>query len=380
MYVCQRCIEDMALQKVVRENSTSQECDYCGHRSDNPIAADLDDVLEFMDRVISEEYGDPNDELPWDGREGGWQGEVLDVFDLFADIEFYVENEQLLNDIRDHFSEREYCQKDYFASTPSQRVLVAWEKFKTVVKHQRRYTFWTSLDDGEPEYHPDHLPPGHMMGEIADIIHQVGPVKTTPKGTEFWRVRVHLTTKPLKLPSDFTSPPTQYANQPNRMSPSGVSMFYGCDDKKTAYFETVDPDDMSGKIVSGARFQAFCPLNFLDLTAIPGIRSFFATDRDVRHAVQFLQEFARDLSRPIKKDGRQHIEYVPTQVFTEYVRFELKTSGNEPFHGIKYRSSKDQRGCYVIFADQNQCLSTDSKENPQLLDFVVGSIEDITKS
>ena len=38
--------------------------------------------------------------------------------------------------------------------------------------------------------------------------------------------------------------------------------------------------------------------------------------RHLRAALSFLRGFVEDLAKPIKKDGREHIEYVPTQIVT----------------------------------------------------------------
>lgn len=35
----------------------------------------------------------------------------------------------------------------------------------------------------------------------------------------------------------------------------------------------------------------------------------------------FLQKFIHDITLPVELDGREHVDYVPTQVFTEYLRY-----------------------------------------------------------
>lgn len=283
------------------------------------------------------------------------------------------------SEIATHFSGRLFCQRDHRFLTPSDRILSAWQRFNRVVKHERRYTFWTSHDDGEEQWHPDHLPPSHMLSEIARIIGNISPITVLPEGTKIWRARVNKSESPLNSPSDFTSPPVAQARQPNRMSPAGIPMFYGCAERKTAYAETVDGGRLDGKIVSGARFATLESLNMLDLTSIPTKDSFFAVDRDTRHAVRFLREFATDLARPIERDRCQHIDYVPPQVFTEYVRYELRTSEDNPFHGIIYQSSKDGMPCYVLFATQDECLPSNGLNHRQLLGFVDGSIQTLDR-
>jgi len=374
MYVCEDCIEDSALQEFVRTHLVSGECTYCERVSENAIAANLEDVLKFMDDVISEEYDDPNEGMSYISAEGGWQGQVLEGGEIFDEIGFGLDNEQLFDEIEAHFAGRLFCERDHQILNPSDRMLFAWERFKHVVQHERRYTFWTSHDDGEEEWHPDHLPPSHMLREIAEILREIDPYTTLNNGATIWRARVHDSEFSPNSPKAFTSPPVELARQPNRMSPAGVPMFYGCADQDTAYQETVEPDRLKGKTVSAACFKALRPLRLLDLTANREPASFFSVGRKERHAIRFLQGFAKSLSQPITRDGSQHIDYVPTQVFTEYVRYELKTSDDNMLDGIVYNSSKNKGVCYVIFATQEDCLPKERHGRPQLLEYVEGSI------
>jgi hypothetical protein len=65
----------------------------------------------------------------------------------------------------------------------------------------------------------------------------------------------------------------------------------------------------------------------------------------------FMSRFLRDFSSPIERDDRIHIDYVPTQVITEYLR-DTKLNGRQ-VDGIKYRSARSKGGiCYVLFVDE----------------------------
>ncbi|WP_146060416.1 RES domain-containing protein [Amycolatopsis sp. CA-128772] len=66
-----------------------------------------------------------------------------------------------------------------------------------------------------------------------------------------------------------------------------------------------------------------------------------------RYDLVFLHRFAADLGKPIALDGREHIEYVATQVVTEYLRF---VSSNA-VDGILYRSAQNDGVCCVLFYD-----------------------------
>ena len=136
-YVCQTCVEDPALQAVVREAAIAEQCDYCREKSDQAIAADVGEVAGFILSAVEKEFVDPANELPYEGREGGYQGEVIDSpFGLFEEIDFSLANQQLLDDIADSLRADVWlCRRNYFSCTPSQRLQFGSERLRAVVKH-----------------------------------------------------------------------------------------------------------------------------------------------------------------------------------------------------------------------------------------------------
>ena len=73
----------------------------------------------------------------------------------------------------------------------------------------------------------------------------------------------------------------------------------------------------------------------------------------------FLNHFAYDLSKPIVRDKRVHVEYVPTQVVTEYFRTEVRHD-DQPILGIRYRSARHSEGrSLVLFATQDDLVGID---------------------
>jgi hypothetical protein len=357
-YVCAKCIVDDALGRIVTSNACSKKCTYCGRQSQEPIAAVLDIVTEHIAECIARVYTDPAEVLPWESREGGYQGAtVYNLWELFEEVELCIEDEQLLEDITDSFDQNDWCVQDWLISSPSQRKVYAWLEFKEAVKHKRRYTFWSMGDEQEEEWHPDYCPVGKTLDEIAASIRETGLIKQIQTGTPIWRVRIHEEKEKLIKDSDFTAPPIKNAKYSNRMSPAGVPMFYGAEDFDTAYKETVDPGKIKGKLITGGCFKTSTLLRVLDLVDIPEVPSFFNKDAyDSRYNLIFLYKFARDLSEPIQRDGREHIEYVPTQAFTEYVRWEMKTNDGQFIDGIRYPSSKNGKSCYVLFCEQDECV------------------------
>jgi Zn ribbon nucleic-acid-binding protein len=68
--VCADCVADEALKEFVNENVSSEKCSFCGQAADEWIAADADDVLQFIGRRLQTEWSDANNELYRDADEG----------------------------------------------------------------------------------------------------------------------------------------------------------------------------------------------------------------------------------------------------------------------------------------------------------------------
>jgi hypothetical protein len=149
----------------------------------------------------------------------------------------------------------------------------------------------------------------------------------------------------------------EHANQSNRMSPSGIPMFYGSFDPATALLETVEHPRHDGQVASIGTFQPVRDLLLLDLAELPGVPSVFELGSHGRiHALRFLHAFADDVSGPIARDGREHIDYVPTQIVTEYFRRVFRTDDGDALDGIIYRSSRNGERALVLFCENRQCV------------------------
>lgn len=379
-YVCGNCLDDYALAQVVEDNVERTTCDFCGEERETAFAASLLPVIEHIGKCISQDYTHPANELPYETREGGFQGTLIYPWDLLHDVDFVVESEDLLEEVVSAFSDQEWCRRHYFSLSPEERWRHGWDDFKRVVKHQRRFTFW-SIGNDKSALDAEHTPVGEMLGVIGEFVGKVSLSKPLPKGTEIWRVRPHSTKTELSQDHELSPPPLDVAWQANRMNPSGVVMFYGAEDFETACLETVDPDRTEGKKVTGAIFRTAREMRLLDLVDLPEIPSYFDLPASERRIVlSFLHDFARDLARPVARDAHHHIEYVPTQAFTEYVRFELKPENGSSVDGIRYRSSVNGQPCYVLFCTQDECVADTPYGHERWLEFDSTSLRTIHAS
>jgi hypothetical protein len=150
------------------------------------------------------------------------------------------------------------------------------------------------------------------------------------------------------------------------MSPAGIVMTYVSEDAKTALDETADEP---GTYAIG-RFRTLRDITILDLAQLPPVPSLFTEipdmlGHDPREALKFLRLLAEDISRPIARDDRLHIEYVPTQVVTEFLR-SAKLPDKRWLDGIRYRSSRRSGGTsLVLFADQHNVAGVCDKSGPK---------------
>ena len=375
--ICQKCIGDPALGEFISSNATETVCSYCGQADANPFASPLSRVVQQIARIINEEF--KHDELKaYEAGNGDFYPYYRCFEDLLDRIGFWPEHFRVKTDVASFFNKRTWWWKDTF----SDRRECGWKRFCDVVRHSRRYTLWSSTEDIVPEGHPLYMPPSMILNEISAVVAELGLIRELPQDSLFWRVRLG---KVSNRPEEFTSPPTEKAVQPNRMSPKGIPMFYGADDFETAALE-IAPLNPEGHYVSGAPFKCLRPMRILDLTVDftrkVGQKSYFAPDgRAWRNDIAFLEKFSRDVSRPLTSDNeflqqlmgqpQPDVDYVPTQVFTEHVRYHVKWNG-QPVDGISYSSSKNRRNCCVLFFDQDDCLKA-REGRPQSLEYAGSS-------
>lgn len=358
-FVCARCFSDYALAGFVTENASGKHCDYCGRSSRRKaIAVAIDDVLAEIASGIWSEWGAPEDEgVPYESREGGWQGTVISSWELFYDeIEDPFSNDELREDVIGAFGDNQWCQKDFYSLRPEDALLYGWDEFVEIVKHKTRYLFSLAPDPYSEYRGHEEIPPSAFLEKIGELIPEISLIRILPAGSKIYRARVHEPLKEYKSAIDLGPPPAQLARFSNRMSPAGISMFYGASDADTAIAETYALRTGEEKVVTVGCFKTAREFSILDLTTLPRVPSIFdSRSRHLRPGLIFMRRFTSEMSTIIEKDGREHIEYVPTQIFTEYIRRLYSHPAYGQIRGIKYKSAQNGHECYVLFFASDQC-------------------------
>jgi hypothetical protein len=226
----------------------------------------------------------------------------------------------------------------------------SWEAFCEIIKHRRRFFF---LDESRDR---SLLTPAEVLGTIFEFAENIGLVRTLSRdGTRLFRARLQRSAETLENALQLGPPPAAAAKQ-NRMSPAGIVMMYVSDDAETALAETAEKE---GTYTVG-EFVIERDAIILDLAELPETPSIFyevpdSMEYNPRHNLIFLHEIADEISRPIARDDRVHVDYVPTQVVTEFLRT-VATSNGGRIDGIRYRSSRSGGSSLVLFADQTNLV------------------------
>jgi len=231
--VCLDCIHDGALRGELATRLTEPACSFCERESDDgetPIAADMEalmrvviDAIRFLyDRSIDVLYF-ADDVTP-----------RLTSGDVVEDVCAGAVTDQVLEVLLAAIDGEEW-NEDPGALSPDVALGYAWDHFKEKVKHETRFVFLAIPE--EHSDHPDEFTTAETLQKIAEIVQSRGILKTVETGRRFWRGRMidDRSTDGYNA-AKLGSPPLDKAAA-NRMSPAGISMFYGSDDVATVVAE-----------------------------------------------------------------------------------------------------------------------------------------------
>lgn len=355
-HVCSECVSDIYIQTYIEENATVASCDYCGAENEDTLAADVNLIMKFIMTGIKYEWGNPDDEgVSYDSREGGYQGvEIYDGWDFtesILDSEVGINSVRLFEDIREALIDTRWCKIDPYGLTRDEELFYTWNDFSEQVKHSMRYLFLNSSYDSSNQ--KQRVVPHEILDNIAGFVEELKLIQVVTS-SKFFRARVSSKGELFYKAKEIGTPAKEYAESSNRMSPAGIPMFYGAESVETALMEV---KYKSGKnvVASIGEFINNEKLTLLNLTFLPKLPSIFNhKEREKRWVVKFFHSFLNDFTKPIEKDGREHVDYVPTQIVTEYFKYVFKYR-NTGIDGIVYPSSLNNKKAYVLFFENEDC-------------------------
>lgn len=228
-----------------------------------------------------------------------------------------------------------FVTKNDLYGVESTREYSMWEEFKHLCKYYNRY-----FDIGEGNTYREELL--SKLGNIFKLMSdEIGA------NTVLFRARKHkIELENIDWHREISPAPAKYAVN-NRMSPAGISYTYLASHIGTALKEI---RATNGENVIIGEFHTKFNLNIVDLTKKIKIKPKSIFSKDYNHGDtwinDFISDFAAEISKPIK-DNEKSIEYVATQLLSEYIR-------KIGYSGIKFESSiASHTYNYVLFCGPN---------------------------
>ncbi|MEP9358765.1 HEPN-associated N-terminal domain-containing protein [Sphingomonas sp. KR3-1] len=356
-FVSAECFEDPFLQRLITANLVSRVCTYSGRRARKPIAAPLDLVVTHILSSLECHYDDAANGVAW---EGGYVGDMtLDTYDLVDETVTFADDasDTLRFDIVNALPQRDWSKIDPYGPRERDVLSWSWNDFTETVKHVRRYFFERHLTS--TDWREETVSPSQLLSEVLSNCEATGMIRALPAGQRYFRCRSRKKGERYIHPIDLGPPPAVKASQ-SRMSPAGIPMFYGARERKTARAEILE----AGQRYAIAEFRTTRPIRILDLTMSPRVSIFDPHNGHLNEWAHFMGAFVRDFQRPVAHDGAEHVDYVPTQVVSEYIRSWPRKGGQ--IDGVAYRSVKRPGGqCVVLFIDASEVEpAIDPREAP----------------
>lgn len=364
--VCSLCFADPHLQSEVERCADRNACNYCGAEGPNVHAAPLEHIVEYMLGQIDIEYASADESLPKDPETKGRMFPE-DEFDTRELLENHValdlpndDKGNLMSDIAETLPEQDWCLMNPLGTQQDEAIGNSWHAFKQVIKHRRRFFFLAQPDRalehdlawGEAAYE---IP--ELLERIASFANRHGMLRTMAKGTAWIRCQVMQDGESNFGPRRMGPPPYEFATLPNRMSPAGIPMFYGAATRETALAEVADEP---GHFAIG-RFEVQRDAMVLDVRVAPPVPSLFdpehARDRPIS---MFMHSFIADFRAPIDRQRMPHVDYLPTQIITEYFRT-MVLDEEAPVEGVIYASTRDGGDAVVLFAENEDVVDDDAE-------------------
>lgn len=355
--ICAGHFNDRHVKRHIKAKGERGDCEYCG-KTRNVLA--IDDLAEYLEECIETQYDEPYE------RGAVYNPDAAHYEDRFPFTTVYTTAEllqyetecddwEIVTDIARWFSKEHWADiHGMFGSTEAEYLGGGWQRFKEIIKHEVRFMFFDSLFKSKYD---------DKYGEIQnpfDILKDVAKgIKTMNLFTKFkpgtltvYRTRQHKNVSEVNGAFGLGPLPKEKAKA-NRMNPVGIPMFYGAFDKETCLKEVLDENDKPAILTTG-QFVNLTQLKLVDFTKLRELPSLFNKRQQSKRAIAaFLLGFISDMSIPVKPDDVVHIEYVPTQVVTEFIK--LVMGNDEQIDGIMYNSVKNKGGiCIALFLNPDQ--------------------------
>lgn len=361
-YLCRKCLESgNNFKPFFSTNSQIGICEYCKKQRK---VVELNDLIGFVAIRVFRFYTDPVNELPYETAEGGYWGASMYEIDEILDDHISFNKDDVKDDILSAFDQSQrYCRVNPFADDESDTYMSYWDKFTKILKYERRFFFPRPKKERTPSIKYGAIENvGDILNFSVNEMKRQNLFKTLKKGQVIFRAREinpasgkHLNDEEYIIPDIQIS-----SKKSSRLSPAGIPIFYGAYEKEHLSKEiraTVSDH------VYCAEFQTIKPLTVLDLTKFE-YPSIFIQENTYQYEVsKFISKLIHEIMIPVEHDGSEHLEYVPSQVFSEFLRHRFKYR-QRSIDGVIYPSSFGGSGANLALYISNDKISYKGSSKP----------------
>lgn len=341
--VCSGCVGS-ALGKYIIKHGYCGYCSCCNQNQ--PKVMTIDNIEQHILQSWSKYYESAED-FGTDAYETFGVYEIGDLLDCYRDdLELEDANPEFIERLRLDLEEYQWFDLNEGSIHGEKAMLYNWETFCRIVKHEKRYFLLYSKEHKYSSANPrDTLESIAKLIQSQRIVTEISPDEPIYRGRAFSNC-----VKISELSAtDLGTPKPEYSKTPNRFSPEGIPLFYGSFDLETVKYEVCNNQD---NLVIG-EFHTLKEIAVIDFAKLPPIPSIYDEEDCDYSGIAFLSDFEEAISEPVEKSG---LDYIPTQVFTEYIREVF----GETIKGIKYSSSKNLgKNNMVLFYKNKDCFDSE---------------------
>lgn len=368
-HICANCLAEPTLAHIVADAAVAeQECSFCSAYG----AASFEIFMDAFMSGIRNEYDHAVNEVPWDSAEGGFHStETWDSWDLVQSFDYVFEGNGVLEAVLESVHDNTWVDQNFRFRKRDIVLNEAWEKFCAAIKHRTRFVFWLTADE-EPAVEEEtygEVASGRILHHVGSLLQNFDLIRDLPGGTILYRARTHANKGDFDLVAkQLGTAPASIAGQGNRMSPAGIPMFYACESPDAALSEAGVRTE--NDLASIGVFTTIRDCQIVDLTQLPEVPSIFDPNLgNCRRELAFLNQFSDAISQPAR-EGYDQIDYVPTQVLTEYL---LRVRwGSGKIAGMRYRSSASKaESAIVLDISNDDCLDKDESISDDRLQVIL---------
>ncbi|MGW9157462.1 RES domain-containing protein [Microbacterium sp. NPDC055665] len=325
--ICVEHLTDPGLTSSVASSVEERECSYCGRQVDEgeaPFAVSMNVVGGIVFDTVTWLFTEGEDGEP--EYFGDYYFEAYDT-DVVVDT-------VLAGALDDKVAAKVIADISNAIASPTKwadaqlhdEFLFSWDSFADTVKHRSRFVYIGAEERKGRENEPPARVSQFLEGLDAfvhdDMLSEFAP------GDYLYRARMvddgfGFIERARSDPAKHLGPAPAGKASAGRLNPEGVGLFYGATTAELAVKETALHSQFDDAVVGG--FQVKRRLTILDFTKRPSLPSVFDESHRRQYVyATFADDFVERLTQSVRLTGAERVEYVVTQVISEYFRWAPK--------------------------------------------------------